>query len=310
MERGGRFLFAFHSSKEGYEYAVQLALAINLAVTALVILLLFLFTRHLLKPIRQLDEGVRTLAGGQMNLQLASRRSDELGKLVNSFAAMTGRIREMLAARDRLLLDVSHELRSPLTRIKLSLEMMGACPERREIAADIHDMETMVSELLETERLQSPHGDLDLEAFPLSRLLEDLVQEFGGQQPGLTVLQSEVIDMVADWKRLRRLLANLLTNAVKYAEKPGEPIRLTATRVGDRLRLTIENRGAPIPEADLALVFEPFYRVDKSRTKATGGYGLGLSLARRIAQAHGGSLVLENVDGLGVRSILELPLPW
>ena len=306
--QGGRFLFAFHSHKEGYEYAVELSLAINLAVTVLILFFMFLLTRHLLRPIRMLDEGVQSLSAGHLDLRLSTSRPDELGTLLNSFAAMVGRIREMLASRDQLLLDVSHELRSPLTRIKLSLEMMAPCAEKAEIAADIHGMEIMITELLETERLKSAHGRLDLEQFDLMALLSALEDEWADKPPGLTIEAGEGILVVADWNRMRLLLSNLLANGLKYADAQGGPVRLKAGRVGGRLRIAVENQGPEVPEAELPLVFEPFYRVDKSRTQATGGYGLGLSLARRIAEAHGGTLILENIPGQGVRSVLELPL--
>ncbi len=303
----GRLLIALHKHDEGMQHAANLNLIISLSISAMIIFGMFMAVRHLARPIKVLNEGVSALSAGRFEFNAQTKRSDELGRLIVSFSAMTTHIKEMIDARDRLLLDVSHELRSPLTRIKLSLEMMHSCPEKSEISTDIHEMETMITELLETERLSSSHGTLELTEVDIYKLLKDLQNEFKMQKPG--VLLETVPDqmLIADKKRLRILLSNLLANAIKYSPDHGNAVRISGALIEDRLRLIIQDSGTGIPSQELPFVFEPFYRVDKSRTKETGGYGLGLSLSRRIAEAHGGTLVLENVDGMGVRAVLEIP---
>ena len=304
----GMLMVVLQQHSEGFLRKAQLYSLVNLAILAAIIFSIYLSIRHILKPIRQLDAGVQQLSKGNLDFYMVSRRADEMGKLIRSFSAMAVHIKEMVAARDRLLLDVSHELRSPLTRVKLSLEMMRTCAEQSEIREDIHEMEVMITELLETERLKSTHGALEMERFDLGLLLDDLGETFEGQAPGIEIDNEAEVAVLADWNRLRTLLGNLLANALKYTELPDVPVRLAVIPCHKTVKVIIENRGPEISEADLPFVFEPFFRVDKSRNKNTGGYGLGLSLSRRIAEAHGGQLYLENVSGLGVRAVLVLPV--
>ena len=119
--------------------------------------------RWILKPVRWLSDGVRQVSSGNFDYRMPVKRLDEFGTLAEAFNSMTGRIREMLHARERLLLDVSHELRSPITRMKVALEFMPDSAVAQGMRADIHDMETMISEILETQRLGSPYGSLNLE---------------------------------------------------------------------------------------------------------------------------------------------------
>jgi len=304
----GELMVVLQLHREGFYRKAQLYSLVNLAILAAIIFFIYLGIRNILRPIRQLNAGVQQLTRGDLDITLESRRSDELGKLVRSFSAMAAHIKEMVSARDQLLLDVSHELRSPLTRVKLSLEMMQACAEQGEIRDDIHEMETMITELLETERLKSAHGALAMERFDLGLLLDEMAETFEAVPPGLVISAEEEVSVMADWKRLRTLLSNLLANACKYTASLDSPVRLSAIKRKAHVEIHIENRGLEIPEADLPFIFEPFYRVDKSRNKDTGGYGLGLSLSRRIAESHGGQLYLENIRGTGVRAVLILPL--
>jgi len=301
-------LIAIHDRQDGVQYAVEKIFLINMAIAAAIIFLMFAAVRLLLLPIRILGQGVQTLKEGNIEFKIKSQRKDELGKLIRSFSNMVDRIRDMLEARERLLLDVSHELRSPLTRVKLSLEMMGACPEQIEITADIREMEIMITEILESERLASPHNQLNYGTVKIAVLINELIAEMGNTAPGIQQESIPDIELRGDEKRLRILLSNLLANGLKYSEAGGKPVLIKGIRELDKVRLVIQNFGSLIPEKDLPFIFEPFYRVDKSRTKSTGGYGLGLSLARRIAEAHGGSLRITSDEIAGVQAVLILPV--
>jgi signal transduction histidine kinase len=223
----------------------------------------------------------------------------ELSELSRAFNDMTGRIREMIKSREQLLLDVSHELKSPLTRIKVALEL-GKENLPAVVRRNVGEMETMVTELLETARLDSGRGSLSLAPVDLSELLRDVVQPFLETGPGVRVEAPAGHSRVeADAKRVRAVIRNLVENALKHSAHQDRPVEASLRERGGRLELVVRDSGYGIPASDLDSVFEPFYRVDKSRNKDSGGYGLGLSLCRKIMEAHGGGISLESEEGRG-----------
>ena len=282
-------------------------------VVLLVLLLTAVFAaaygavRWILRPLQWLTEGVHAVSAGDLEHRVRRRGDDELGELAASFNVMTGRIRDMIQTRWELLLNVSHELRSPLTRSKLALEFLPDIPARESIREDLAGMETMLGEILETERLQSPHGGLHRREVDLAALLREVAEPFQVRTPGVELqLPAGPLLLSIDPDRLRTAVRNVLENAVKYAGRAA-PVELTLDAAGEELVIRVCNRGAPIPAAELPLLLEPFYRVDKSRSKATGGYGLGLSLCRTILELHGGSVTITSDPREG--TVVSLCLP-
>lgn len=264
------------------------ALMVGIMVTILIIFMYFIL-RWQLKPIRTLHEGVNQLSEGNIDYKMSTRRSDELGTLIMSFNTMTGRIREMIQARERLLLDVSHELRSPLTRIKLALEFLDNGQAKTNITNDITEVETKITELLETERLDSKYGKLRLKKTRIFHLIEDVARDYRDRKPGINrVALPENQELKLDRERIKILLRNILDNAFRYSPPGGNPVEISSIKKPGEFTLVIRDFGSGIPDKDLPFIFEPFYRVDKSRSKKTGGYGLGMSLSKKIMEAHGG----------------------
>jgi signal transduction histidine kinase len=269
----------------------------------------YLVTRRLLRPVRVLSEGVERLRRGDLDVEMPTRRTDELGSLIVSFNAMARAVRERIRARDQLLLDVSHEIRSPLTRMRIALEMMPESPAKSSVIEDIEETESMITELLETERLDSPHGGLSRARTDLSALLRDAVAASEGEPPGVELKGADVpIPADVDQERIRILLKNVLSNAIKYSKPSGPPVRVVADASDDQVMISFHDHGVGIAADDLAYVFEPFYRADRSRNKDTGGYGIGLSLARRIVEAHGGSIEIASELGEGTSVLISLPV--
>jgi signal transduction histidine kinase len=266
--------------------------------------------RRLLRPLRSLGEGVAQLAEGQLDVSLPTRTRDEFGVLTDAFNRMVGRVREMIRSRDRLLLDVSHELRSPLTRLKVALELLPGGETRKGMAADVAEMELMIAELLELERLRDGSG-IRPSRQDVVPLLREVVDDFGGRPPGVLFIgaDDEAVPLEIDAPRIRTVLRNVLENATKYALPDSRPVELSLADRGDVVEIRVADDGPGIPEEDIASVFEPFFRVDRSRSKKTGGYGLGLSICRRIVEAHGGSIAVENRAGRGATFVLRLPKP-
>lgn len=264
-------------------------------------------TRYLLRPVRDLSEGVEQLRQGDLNVEMKTRRTDELGQLMISFNEMAGAVRERIRARDQLLVGVSHEIRSPLTRMRVALEMMPDGAAKESVIEDIEETESMISVLLETERLDSPHGGLSLVATDLSALVKETVGERRDHGPGVEVCGAErPVTAEVDAERIRVVVGNLVSNALRYSDPEGPPVRVVLDQIDTDAAITIHDRGVGIAEDDLPRVFEPFYRVDRSRSKDTGGYGIGLSLVKRIVEAHGGSIDVESrlAEGTSVRVTL------
>jgi len=263
--------------------------------------------RRILAPVRWLEQGVASLSGGNLGVNVPRRTNDELGALTDAFNRMVGNISEMVRARDQLLLDVSHELRSPLTRMKLALALCENSEHTARLSANVNEMEVLVTELLEIERLRQGRG-LQLQEHDLMEIVRDAVSTFRDVAPGVRLAAApERLLLSVDADKVRTVLGNLLENASKYAMPDSSAARVFVDLSARAILLRITDDGPGIPEPDLQSLFEPFYRVDRSRSKRTGGWGLGLSLCKRIMAAHGGSIEVQNNPERGATFTLSFP---
>jgi signal transduction histidine kinase len=303
---GGVYLFSWNFSRHmsAVHYKLLWLLFFLMIGVALVA---YAFQRRLLRPVRWLDQGVAALSAGRLDASVPVLSQDEFGALTNAFNQMVGRVKQMVEARDQLLLDVSHELRTPLTRMKVALEFLPAGEQRAGMTADIDEMERMVSELLELERLRDGHG-IRVERQDLLPLLREVAASFCEKRPGLQVFITEhelILDF--DAAKIRRVLRNVLENAFKYSLPDSRPVEVSTSQHRDDVVVRVSDDGPGISESDVQNIFEPFFRVDRSRSKNTGGYGLGLSICKRIMEAHGGGITVENNPGRGASFLLTLP---
>lgn len=305
---GGQYLFAWSVGtrlREIHFALIVLLLLVMLAVVAAAWLVL----HRLLAPLRLLTDGVARLSAGELDVALPRQTRDEFGRLTDAFNHMVSRIRAMLHARDQLLIDVSHELRSPVTRMKVALELSPDNSQRAGMAEDLAEMDRMITELLELERLRSGRG-LQCTRRDLLPILRDLVQSYRERPPGVHLnAPSEPVIIEADAEKVRSVFRNLLENAAKYSLPQSRPVQITVEREAQRIVVRVADDGPGIPDSDIDRVFEPFYRADPSRSKSTGGYGLGLSICKRIMQAHGGDIVLARGSNRGAQFCLVFPLP-
>ncbi len=269
----------------------------------------YLMVRQLIRPVNWLRQGAGEIAKGHFDYKVPVRSSDELGELTKSFNEMAQRVNAMIQSRDRLLLDVSHELRSPLTRMKVAAEFIQNEPAKEKIQQEVRELETMITELLETERLKSDPGSLSLAETDLVKLAKDIAQAYTDVNPGVQLLSSpESIQLHLDRQRIIMALRNLVENALKHTRQEYGPINITIERHKDSVEMLIQDFGPGIPPEEQSRIFEPFYRVDLSRTRDTGGYGLGLSLAKKIMAAHGGDLTLISEQNQGSIFIMKFPI--
>lgn len=281
-------------------------------------------SRSIAKPLRRLSAAARALGEGDLDARTGVSRSDELGDVAKSFDVMAGRIGDLLRAERELVANVSHELRTPLARIRVALDIAAegdvdlARESLADIAEDIVDLERLVSDLLAAARLDiaataaSPGGipPLKHERLSFDELVATVVQRFEATHPERTVeleMASALPALDADPVLLRRVVDNLLENARKYSAEQDGPIEVAVTVEDDALVLTVTDHGIGIAAEDLPRVFEPFFRADKSRTRATGGHGLGLALAHRIVEAHGGRIRIDSTLSESTRVEVRLP---
>lgn len=283
----------------------------------------FALSRMLALPLQRLADVARELGEGKLDTRTGIRRRDELGRVAEAFDEMAGRITHLLRSQTELLANVSHELRTPLARIRVALDLAeeGDAATAREMLSDItedlSELERLVEDVLTTSKLDlasegSGTPPLRPERVEVQGLVEKAASRFRTARPGrvLEVSVDETLPSLdADPVLLRRALDNLLDNAGKYSE-PRTPVRLRA-RVGatGKLALEVADDGIGIEPEDLPRVGTPFFRTDRSRARRTGGVGMGLALARRIVDAHGGTLTLESTPGQGTTARIVLPVP-
>ncbi len=287
----------------------------TLGVLLLLTLLAYLYVRRLLRPLDDIRLGAQRFGAGEFGQPIPVRhpqRPDELGQLATTINTMGQDIHQMLEAQRALLLAISHELRSPLTRARLNTELL---PDTREIAAqreallrDLAEMARLISDLLESERLASRHKALHREPTDLAALARQVIEELAVTHnnarsirlhaaPGLPVLPLDRI-------RVRLLLRNLLDNALRHSAGVRQPVELLLQPEDAGVHgvvIEVRDHGPGVPDEQLPHLAQPFFRPDTARTRSAGGVGLGLYLCRLVAQAHGGTFAVRNArPGLAV----------
>ncbi|MBT2326423.1 HAMP domain-containing protein [Variovorax paradoxus] len=282
-----------------------ITLALLLGLTALA----YAYVRRLLRPLDDIRAGAERFGRGAFDQPIPLRRRDELGDLAQRINTMAHDIQAMLDAKRALLLALSHELRSPLTRARLNAELLPATPEgeaeRAALLRDLAEMRDLISDLLESERLASPHAALQREPVELAALVREIVSEAPDGGRVVLELAQDLPAMPLDRLRIRLLVRNLLDNALRYGADAAEPPHIALRTAGQGVELEVRDFGPGVDPAQLERLTEPFYRTDSARQRTTGGVGLGMYLCRLVADAHGGTLRVRNAEpGLAVSVVL------
>ena len=281
-----------------------LTLALLLALTAVA----YATTRRLIRPIDDIRAGALRFGRGDFKTPIPVRRDDELGELARQVNATATSLQHMLEAQRALLLAVSHELRSPLTRARLNAELVAEGSAREALLHDLAEMGELIAGLLEGERLAAGHAALQCVAVDPDALVRTLVAEQFADLPLTLELHAGPAPVALDVLRVKLLLRNLLENARRHAAGAASPAELATARVGDQLLIVLRDHGPGVAAAALPRLAEPFYRPDAARQRATGGVGLGLYLCRRVAEAHGGTLAFAHAAP-GLQVTVRLPVP-
>jgi two-component system sensor histidine kinase CpxA len=283
--------------------------------------LCFLLAWSLVKPIKQLQQAAQRMASGDLRSRVssASCRNDELGQLARDFNHMAQQVENLLDSQNRLLGDISHELRSPLARLQLAIGIAQQQPageqnqitgkQLERIEKESVQIETMIAQLLILTKLESANQAIQMERISLTGLLKDLLEdsqfEAEGMQKRVQLKSTDDVFLQANARLLSSALENILRNAVHYANTL---VEVSVTREPYKVNISISDDGSGIPEAELQKIFEPFYRVSVARERESGGVGLGLSIAYRAIQTHGGEIRAFNNENGGLKLIIHLPI--
>ena len=289
----------------------------GLLAVGLAALLTFFLSRRILAPVEGLSRAARALARGEFSQRVSVTSRDEVGELGRTFNSMAAELATTEEVRRSLVADVAHELRTPLSNIRGYLEGIrdGVVTANPDTLSSMHEEVLLLTRLIEDlqELALAESGQMNLYLQPCD--LADLAtRAVAGVQPnaeskGITLTTDIQGDapVKADPERIGQVLRNLLANATNYTGAGGA-VKVTLRRSDGYVRVRVEDTGAGIAEADLPYVFERFYRVDKSRSRSTGGVGLGLTIAKRMVEAHGGRIDVESVVGKGSTFSFTLPL--
>ena len=258
------------------------------------------FLRNQVKSLRRLAEAADSFGKGLTVPSFKVEGAVEIRRAAIAFMTMRDRLQRQVRQRTQMLAGVSHDLRTPLTRMKLALELLGNDPTVAELKSDVAEMEHMVHGYLDFVRGEGTEASVETD---ISLLIEDLAADLRREGTPLTVAPPPEFVVPVRPNALRRCLGNLIGNARRHARH----VWLTGIVVGDGIDILIDDDGPGIPPANRARVFRPFVRLDPSRNPLTGGVGLGLTIARDVARSHGGDIRLETSPQGGLRARVHLP---
>ena len=298
-------------------------LVLALVVSAIVC---FLLARYLVAPVDRLRIATRRMASGDLNVRVSQSmrgRHDDLGLLANDLDTMAERVRNLLESKQQLLRDVSHELRSPLARLQLALSLARRQennPSERHlarIACEADRLEQLIARTLKLARLERPTGSEEHVRVDIGDLLQniadDVAIEADAQGCMVAVRAEPSLEVSGDPELLRSSFENIIRNAVRYSP-PGTQVKVLAgrntkssTSRDESVEVLVNDQGPGVPDKDLALIFEPFYRVGAARDRAGGGEGLGLAIAARAVALHHGAIAARNQPTGGLEVSVTLP---
>ena len=291
----------------------------GIAVFSMAGLFCYLLARYLTIPVVRLRAATQHFAAGDLTARVGSasgRRRDELIDLGRDFDAMAERIEGLMNAQKRLISDVSHELRSPLTRLNVSLELAKqragaeAAPMLDRIEREATRLSELIGQLLTLSKLENTNEAVGKEVVALSQLVQEVCSdadfEAQAKHRHVKLLRNDACTMSGSAELLRRALENVVRNAIRYT-KDGTTVEVALTRQQNEAWITVRDYGAGVPESSLADLFRPFYRVADARDRQTGGIGLGLAITERAIKLHNGTVQAANATGEGLLVTIGLP---
>ncbi|MDQ3798009.1 MAG: HAMP domain-containing protein [Acidobacteriota bacterium] len=292
-----------------------------LAVILTAGLVCYALARYLVAPILKLRQATKKLADGDLSARIEMKRRDELGQLARDFDEMAERIETLIASQKRLTRDVSHELRSPLARMNVALELAkqksggetaAVSPLLERIETESKRLNEMISQILTLSKLETRAEKIEKREINLRRLIEQIAAdaEFEAESKGKSVkiLRADACRVLGSESLLRSAFENVLRNAVRYA-KEGTSVEISLKSENGKAFAAIRDYGAGVPENELSEMFRPFYRVGEARERKTGGIGLGLAITEQAVKAHEGEISAKNAPDDDGGLIVEIEMP-
>ena len=272
--------------------------------------IILLWTRPLWQDLNKLQHTASQYGEGKLDVNSGVKKSSVIWPLAATFTAMAQQISRLIEEQKQLTNAVSHDLRTPLSRLKFSLAMQPQNEHSEAMQLDVLELEKLVDELLNYARFENQQQKLNIDKVNLSQLLEHLTDKFSRDNPGKAsiTLKSKVdISCWCDGHLIERAIQNLITNAIRYGNNQ---VNITLTQDNQSCSISVEDNGEGITEADREKIFNAFTRLDKSRNKASGGFGLGLAIVQRICQWHQGQCNVSASSLGGANFTITLPLQY
>ena len=264
---------------------------------------LYFLLRWLFNPLKKITSTIKQIGDGNYDVKIPIKRNDELGELSSSINNMSESIKNSHYAKEQLLIDVSHELRTPITRIKLALELDSS---KEQINEDLNEIQQKINSILENYRAESKHLKLDFIKTDFIQFVDSTINEYLNKSRLKFTYPENLKNNLyvnLDINKFRTVLRNLFDNALKYSSNQIDIFLNVET---DFIELHIKDTGIGISEKDLKYIFEPFYRSDSSRSKKTGGFGLGLAIAKKILDAHKCEIFVKSELNKGTEVIVKI----
>lgn len=295
----------------GRDWTTRLVRILAILLTSA--LVCYALARYLVKPVRELRQATKKLADGDLQTRINSKRGDELGRLARDFDEMSERIETLITSQQRLTRDISHELRSPLARMNVALEIAKSKANNgnesllNRIENESIRLNEMISNILTLSKLETRSETVEKTEVNLTKLFENLVTdsnfEAAGQGKSVEIVKKDDVRILGNERLLQSAIENVIRNAVRYTK---DKVELTLEKNESTVSIKIRDYGEGIPEENLKEIFRPFYRVSEARDRKSGGIGLGLSITEQAVHAHQGCVSAKNVgDGL----LVEISLP-
>ena len=270
------------------------------------LILLFIAIQKLFKPIQTISGHFEQIGKGNFDKLDSRHFKGEFVDLSDGINRMSGQIEAMLDSKSALLLAISHELRSPLARMRINLELLDSNNGKEALIDDIQEIDQLLAVLLESERLNTSHEPIQLSLERIDSLIVSVITQYFSD----TTITTELEELQAnvDPMRFKLVVKNLIENSIRYSNPQDLSITVKLESISGNILFSVEDRGSGMSSEEVAQATDAFYRADSARSRNTGGYGLGLYLCRLIALAHGGSLDLTSKTGQGTTVIMKIPV--